>query len=48
MDMTHKNRIVCYRIIVHANAINKSSFTNISFFHNELLLEIEIDLETPV
>ena len=32
MDMTNKNRIVCYRVIVHANAINESSFTNISFF----------------
>ena len=32
IDMTHKNRNVCYRIIVHANAINELSFTNISFF----------------
>ena len=30
--MTHKSSIVCYRIIVHANAINELSFTNITFF----------------
>ena len=42
IGMTHKNRIV------HANAINELSFTSISFFYNELLLEIKIDSETPV
>ena len=46
--MTHKSSIVCYRIIVHANAMKELSFTNVTFFSQWPDKYLKIDSQTPV